>query len=303
MATVWPEGLSAVYFAPQDLLSPSSIAVAAAPVLAAALFLLSGKLRRDRNLQFGILFYLISVAPVLQLVPFGRAPMANRFSYLPSVGLLLCAYFLAAKLWRAFRGAKYPLAVLAAGCLAVSCFLTVQRLSVWEDSTTLWVDVLRRYPDASFAYYNMGQHYLSRGEPGMAMENYNLAIGLEPDVPAYYINRGNLFRIAGEPALAVEDYRKALSLEPDDPAAYFNLGNTLMQTGELQRAAEAYRNALALEPSFAVAWQNLGSSLAGQGEFDEALECFQRALHLDPSLEPARRNIERLSEEMRSVQP
>lgn len=303
IATFWPAGLSAVYLAPQDLLSPGSIAVVLALVLAAVLFLLSGRLRRDRKLQFGILFYVITVAPVLQLVPFGRAPMANRFSYLPSVGLLLCVYFLAGKVWRAFRSARFPLIILAAGCFAASCFLTVRRLSVWEDSTTLWMDVLRRYPDASFAYYNLGQHYLSQGDPGKAMEYYNLAIGLEPDVPAYYINRGNLFRIAGEPAMAAEDYRKALSLEPNDPVAYFNLGNTLMQTGDLQRAAEAYRNALALEPSFAVAWQNLGSSLAGMGEFEEALDCFQRALQLDPSLEPARRNIERLSGETGSVQP
>lgn len=289
-----PEGISPVYPVPKDLMSPSSVVVIVLLAAAAVSLLASKRLRRDRMLTFGLLFFFLSIAPMLQIVPFGRAPMANRFSYLPSVGLLLALTALGRYLWRAGRPLRLLIALLLPALLAGACLLTTARMDAWKDSGALWSEVLLEHPELSYAYYNLGHHHLSAGDPQRALDCYTRAIELDPDVSAYHINRGNLFLNAGEAEGAARDYATAVRLDPSNAAAHFNLGNALRRMGRLEAAVEVYGNALELDPQMATAWLNLGSCEAELGNSGRALECFETALRLDPGMDAARRNLERL---------
>jgi tetratricopeptide (TPR) repeat protein len=289
-----PMDIAPVYPVPQDLMSPTSVVVIVLLAAATALLLASKRLRRDQMLAFGLIFYLLSIAPVLQIVPFGRAPMANRFSYLPSVGLLLALTALGRYLWRAARPLRLLTLLLLPGLLAGACLLTAGRLDAWRDSETLWSEVLIEHPELSYAYYNLGHHYLSEGNPQRALDCYTRAIELDSGVSAYYINRGNLFLNVGETEGAARDYATAVRLDPANAAAHFNLGNALRRMGRLEAAADVYGNALELNPQMATAWLNLGSCEAELGNSGRAMECYETALRLDPGLDAARRNLERL---------
>ena len=289
-----PSDLSPVYPVPQDLMSPGTLAVAVLLAAVATSFVISGKLRRDRMLTFGLVFYILSISPMLQILPFGRAPMANRFSYLPSVGLLLAVTALGRTLWRAARPFRALIALLLPGLLAGACLMTAGRLDVWKDSGSFWSEVLMEHPQLSYAYYNLGHHYLSEGNPQRAVDCYTRAIELEPDIPGYYINRGNMFLKAGEAEGAAHDYATAIQLDPGNAAAHFNLGNALRRMGRLEAAVEVYGNALDLDPQMATAWLNLGSCEAELGNLERALDCFETALRIDPGLDGARRNLARL---------
>ena len=149
-ATLLPAGLSTVYSVPEDLISLRTFAVALALAGGVLLLIFNRRLRSSRMFLFGAVFYLVSIAPMLQVVPFGRSPAANRFSYLASVGVLICLAVLLRKLWRAFRWSRIPLILLAAGALTASCVSTSERLEIWRDSVSLWTDVLVENPDLSF---------------------------------------------------------------------------------------------------------------------------------------------------------
>lgn len=189
------------------LVSPFIVAVLAALVLYSK--------RYTKKIIFGTLFFLLTILPVIQIVPCGNWITADRFTYLTSVGL----FYLAAEgaRWLYLRiksSAKIKLFVLfgiLAGIIAVLSVLSWQRCGVWKNSLTLWSDALKKYPNSSAAYNNRATAYIAQKEYDLAIEDCSMTLQIEPNHALAYYNRALAYSGKGEFDKASADFKKYLT--------------------------------------------------------------------------------------------
>ncbi len=197
--TVWPAGLSCLYpyfaFPGNPMFFASLIALFVAG-LGAAVFVWG---RSSRAVAFSSLFFLLTLLPVLQIVPLGRIIVADRYAYLPLLGLFYgfsegVSWLYARGFRRAGRAVRVFLVVFAAGCVVGLGVLTAGRCAVWRDSGTLWRDALIHYPASSIACNNLGVFYVQSGRDEEAAELFRRALEIDP---AYAEPRDNLTLLEG----------------------------------------------------------------------------------------------------------
>lgn len=262
---LWPVDLAVLYPHPglvETLEGPGPLAVAGSLLALVATSVGSVWLARRRGwweLPVGWFLYLVLLLPVVGLVQVGPQAMADRYSYLPALGLFLV---LGAGLQRlAARGtAGRTLALVATAAILAACVpVTRAQVRVWESSETLW------------------RHALA-----VTHENH-----------AAHNNLGQALRRQGRDEEALVHYREAVRIRPDDGQAHFNLANTLAELGHADAARRHYATALRLDPGSAAALNNLGNEFAREGRGTEAIEMFQRAVQAQPALLAARENLAR----------
>ena len=277
---VVPLGLSAFYPL------PGTPGAALPPVLPAALLLalalaaavLSLGRHRER-LRFGVLFFLVSILPVLQIVPIGQAVTADRYTYLPSFGLFWLAGEGFARLLQRLSGPRRggwtrAAAAWAGLALAVVCLaqLTWRRTQVWRDGVTLWENVITSYPDSALARKNLGIARHERSDAAGAVEDLTVALRQTPFDPDVYRSRGSAYVDLGQSDLALADFDRAVGLKPDHAEALNNRGALLAARGALLRALSDFDRAIAVNPRYAMALLNRARArealgdLAGAGE-------------------------------------
>ncbi len=327
--TVFPFQLSAFYPSPTFNL----------PGLAAAGFgfaflILTALSFRRRRLFFGNAFFLLALAPVIQLLPTGPAAAADRYTYLPSIGLFFLAGLLVSRLSRS-ESIVRPLrhiSFAAAGAIVLLLIpLTRSRCRVWRDSLSLWNDVLDKLPELDLAWNNRGLAWAEMGEWHKAVEDYNRAIEIEPRVHLPYTNRGMawarlgrldraladlnraislnpraaralanrgaIHQMLGMEAAARADYDRTLGIDPNDYKTYFNRGQLNLDTGRWEEAREDFTRAIGFDPGDAQSFYYRGLAHQRLGLFGRARQDYLRALQLQPDREePARalREIERI---------
>ncbi len=197
--TVWPVGLSCLYpyfaFPGNPIFFASLIALFVAG-LGGAVFAWG---RSSRVVAFSSLFFLLTLLPVLQIVPLGRIIVADRYAYLPLLGLFYgfsegMAWLYARDLRQGGRVVRVFLIVLAAGCVVGLGAMTARRCTVWRDSGTLWRDALLRHPASSIACNNLGVFYAHSGRQEEAARMFRRALAIDP---AYAGPRNNLLLLEG----------------------------------------------------------------------------------------------------------
>lgn len=271
--TVAPWGLAALYpYPPAATSAPPPGAYAAIAAVVAAAGLIVASRNRFRALALGAGFYLATVALVLQIVPVGGALAADRYSYLPAVGLSVA---LAAVLTRlAFRRA------IAVVVIAVSVLLagaTWARCGVWHDAMSLWNDVLAKQPNAALAYQNRGVAKAAAGDHRGAIADYDAAIRLSPSYADAWANRGGSKADLGDPDGALTDLQEAVRIDPRRATYRFNLGLVLGDKGRWDEALASLSEAIQLKPDFAAAYLNRGLALAQVGRTAEGAVDVKRA--------------------------
>ena len=248
-----PIGLSSYHPYPTEL-SPGHYLGAVILVGLAVLVAKGGKWRRD--LAFGLALFSVNLLFVLQVVSAGDAFLAERFTYVGSVGVafLVGRGFEELSRRRFYRNLARPVALVG---LSVLAFATVGRIGIWENSEALWSSVIERYPDsAAVAWTNRGGYRLDEGR-------------LEE---------------------AERDSQRAVDLDPGSSDAWNNLGRIRFERGDLEGAIPFYEKALELRPAFPVALSNRAAVAARQGDLPLALDLLDRALALDPLSTDARRD-------------
>jgi tetratricopeptide (TPR) repeat protein len=280
---VMPLGLSAVYPYPVRADGGLPFGLWLYPLLlfgVAVAFMYS--VRRSRIVAFGIAFFIINIALVLQVTPVGTAFMADRFSYVPSVGAFLIVGVGYQAVTNRFSGARWPArGVLAAYALALS-ILTFQRSLVWRDSLSLWNDVLSKFPSVPVAYNNRGAARAEQGGFAAAMLDYDKAIQLKPDYAKAYNNRGSAKISMGQYEDAIAELDEAIRLEPDYASAYYNRGLANDYLGDTEAAISDYDRAIELNPDFVDAFYSRAGALGNVGQLDRALRDYDRAIELNP---------------------
>ncbi len=281
---VFPTNLQAFYLAP-DLNAIPLIFYLSPFILLGLLLCIYFYFRKNKAVLFGLLFYFFSIVLMLQFIPTGGSGfiMADRYNYLPSVGLLfIIAHYINIALQK-----KNFFKYLSIGFTVVYFFVfsyqTYARTLVWLTSETLWTDMINHDPNSYFAYINRGQYYQDElHDEAKALADYGTSLRLKPNFAEGYNNRGILYLKHQQYDLALSDCEKAVMLNPYNYEAFNNRGTIYLRTGQLDLALTDFNDALKLSPDYASAYFNRGSVYFQKNNFDLALIDYRKALQLDP---------------------
>lgn len=261
---VWPARLSVIY--PLDLNMPLWRAVAAAALLAAISFFVFGPLRRQRYLAAGWLWFLCTLVPVIGLVQVGVQSMADRYTYIPLIGLFVIVAWgsdTIAKTWRFGRiaAAAFSIAVLVSFALCARV-----QLSYWKNSTELFTHATTVTSGNFLAEDLLGVALARQGRIEEAVSHFRTAILIEPDYPEAYYDMGNALKTEGRTEEAMKFYREAIRIKPDYTEAHNNLGVVLFNAGRIEEAASHFSDVLAIIPDDTNARSNLETCMQFLGK-------------------------------------
>jgi tetratricopeptide (TPR) repeat protein len=288
--TFWPVDLAAVYTAgPMESIWPASAAgVLLALLTAGAVW---GAWRGQRWLAVGWFWYLGTLVPTIGLIQVGSQVMADRFLYLPQIGLCIAVVWGAAHLAGLWPSRRWLFGV--GGALAVAGLMVCAwgQTRYWRNSETLWTRTLACSSHNPLAHNNLGDALVERGQADMAIVQYQMALDNKPDYAEAHYNLANVLVKRGQADAAMTHFRTALEIRPDYAEAHNNFGLALADRGEADEAMAHYRKALEIKPDFASAHYNLGLVLAHRGEMEEAMVHYRKALEIEPDYAEAHNNF------------
>jgi Flp pilus assembly protein TadD len=286
---LWPHNL-AVYYPYSGSVSVWQAAGAGLALICLTV-LLMWTARKRPYLAVGWLWYLGTLVPVIGLVQVGSQAMADRYTYLPLVGLFIALAWGVPSLFTGWRH-RQPVFAILATILLVSCTVcTWQQLRHWQNSITLFQHTLRVTTSNHFAHNNLGVALSHNGKLSEAISQYSMALRLKPEAFEVHNNLANALAAQGNVEEAIQHYSEALRLEPDYDKAHNNLGNALASEGKVEEAINHYAEAIKITPDYARAHYNLGNALAAQGKMDEATKHYFEALRVLPDWAGAHNNL------------
>jgi tetratricopeptide (TPR) repeat protein len=223
------------------------------------------------------------LVPVIGLVQVGEQAMADRYAYLPMVGVLVMAVWGVGELCRACRPPRAIVLFLSAVLFVAFAWRAQDQVRTWKNDKTLFGHTLAVTQNNYIAELDLGFWYSNNGDLKQALEHYNAARTMAPDDPTALYNIGNAFARLGDWPEAIRNYQRALELQPNQPEVMDNLGIALAQSKQLPEAITNFEAALKLYPDFADAHNNLGSALFMQGNYVDAAKAFCAAVQNAPS--------------------
>lgn len=241
--------------------------------------------RKKKYLITGWFWYILSLVPVIGIVQVGAQAHADRYTYIPLIGIFIMAVWglhaIACKMGR--RSKVLLNVVLSAVFIGMIC-TTREQIGYWKNGITLFTHGFAVTKGAvnENVYYNFGNLMLEAGRTDEAMSYYRKALEINPGHAKSHINYALLLSNIGRTDEAIEHYRKALE-HGTDAEAHNNLGNLFAKMGRTDEAAFHFRKALEINPDYGDAHYNFGFMLAGMGRTDEAMAHFQMALESNPS--------------------
>ncbi len=253
-----------------------------ASVLMVAVLLTWG--RRNKTVFFGGAFYLITILPVLQIVPVGGFAAAERYSYFASLGL----FFLAGSyLYKMFRGGTRQVMAVAAILLVLitsaESIAAYKRCFVWRDSIAVWSDAIKKCPGAnSFAHNHRGNAFDIMGRDQEAEDDFSRAVAIDPANIAAWYNRSCTYLKLNRPDEAIEDCSRAIALDPAYAKAYSNRGNAYGIKKQFESALSDLSKAIALSPNDPVFYYNRATTYGQMKNYLLAIADFSQAIELDP---------------------
>jgi Tfp pilus assembly protein PilF len=248
--------------------------------------------RRYPFLLMGWLWFVGTLVPNIGLVQAGGVAMAVRFTYIPSIGVLILIVWGASELIGRRNYGAVALSVAEGAAIVLCVALTRQEIGYWRDSETLLWHALAATRDNWFAHYNVGTLLGEKGQTDEAIRQFQEAVRLRPDYAKARINLGVALGQRNRTDEAIRQFQEVLRLQPDYADAHYNLGTALGRKGRTDEAIGQFQEALRLQPDYPQARCNLGIALNQKGRTDEAIRQFQEALRLQPDYPSARRNLD-----------
>ena len=236
-----------------------------------------------RKLPFlfvGWFWYLGTLVPVIGLVQVGMQAMADRYSYLPSIGIAVMLAWGIPLLFNSAYMRKKILFPAAIAILAILAVLIWQQCGYWKNGIELSNHALQVTKANYVAHNNRGAAYVELGQYQLAIEDFNKAIDLKQDYTEAYYNRGTVYFNLGQYQPAIEDFNKTIGLQQDLTEAYNNRGLAYANLGQFQLALDDYNKAIGLEQDYTTAYYNRGIAYANLGQFQPAIEDYNKAIGL-----------------------
>jgi protein O-mannosyl-transferase len=281
----WPAGLSPLYPHPLDLLRTWQVI---ASVLLLGLITVLVIMNRRRGYLFtGWFWFVGTLVPMIGLIQVGEQAMADRYAYLPFVGLFLMVGWGVAEFAQRKRQSTRWLAVPAVAVLGMLGWLTYRQISYWRDSETLWSHALQVTSVRSYkAHFNLAMAYDQQGRFDEAIQQLGESIDPRDEDPNIHLGLGIYDQRHGHLQDAIAEFGATLRLTAD-PAlkadAYSNLGSAYRQLHEFDRAKENFTAALRLNPNQATVLINMGVLAYKTGNYSEAIVYYMHAMSLEPT--------------------
>ena len=306
-------------------------------ILICILLLVIRRARRQPYLPVGWLWYVGTLVPVIGLVQVGEQAFADRYTYLPSIGLFIMAGWLTADMVGKWRYRTVILGLTSAAIMVTLFICTRIQVGYWQNNLTLFGRAakvtennyrmnnnyglalfnngrieeaisqfrqsLRINPEHCKAQNNLGMALLSLGQIDEAIFHFQEAIRLEPEYINAISNLAIAFGRQGKFDKAIENYRRILDLRPNDYIAYFNIGLAMAEKGQYDDAIEYFQNALRLNPDWAMLHYELAAVYYRQNKFDLVVKHCRDALRLKPDFLEVRINLARALVRSGKVQP
>jgi protein O-mannosyl-transferase len=243
------------------------------------------------DLAVGWLWYLGMMIPVIGIVQISYYAHADRYTYLPQIGLYVALTWLVADWCADWRHRQLLLGACSAVILAALIICARAQTSYWRDSESLWTHTLACTTDNLIAHNNLGEALVEKGSLDDAIAQFRIALQIKPDYATAHYNFGNALVQKRDMNGAILEYQSALQSKPDYVEAHNNLANVFIQTGKVGEAISQFRDALKIEPDRAAAHYNLANALFQSGNVDEAISQFQKTLQIEPGHAGARNNL------------
>ena len=279
---IWP-GRLALFYPHHGMPSIRQLGLAIL-VLAAISAAIIWKHRGRPYLVVGWLWYVGTLVPVIGLVQVGEQSMADRYTYVPLIGLFIIIAWATADYMRNRPSRRITLGISAAVVLSALTLCTLQQIGYWQNSVVLFEHTLSVTRNNFAAHLNLGMALAKQGELDRAIEHHRRALQLRPGDAMAHINMGMELALQHKNAEAIKHYQEALRIDPNQPVAYNNLGAAMLSMGgDINEVMEQFRRALQIKPDYANARLNLASMLMAQGKFDEAKQHYRQILQFNPN--------------------
>jgi tetratricopeptide (TPR) repeat protein len=236
--------------------------------------------RKHPYLLVGWLWFLGTLVPVIGMVQVGAQAMADRYAYVPFIGLFIILAWYVADVAGKNTYIKYGLALTSFLIVLALSLLSWQRCQLWGDQIALWDDVLKKN-QVDFAYNFRGLAYVDKGQYRLAMADYNAAIVLDKTFVEAFNNRANLYIKMGRYSPALQDFNEALRHDPKYFNAYYNRGILHLRINELDAAISDFTQAINCESDIADAFNKRGVAFSLKGHYEKAFADFNQALKLN----------------------
>jgi tetratricopeptide (TPR) repeat protein len=278
--TLWPQDLAMLYPYSQEL--PLWQAIGSLLVL----LLVSGAtIRAWRTYPYlvvGWFWFLVTLVPVIGLIQVGSQSMADRYTYIPVIGLFIMAAWGVRDLTYKLPYREVILALLAGAVIVVSAVVTWQQIGYWRDSYTLYRHTLQVTGDNYLIHFNLGLTLERQKDLDGAIREYQEAVRINPGYKLAHGSLGTVLASKGELDAAIGEFQAALLIDPDYQDVHNNLGLALSRKGDLDSAIREYQEALRISPDYIEAHNNLGVAYGKKGNLDAAIREFHEVLRINP---------------------
>ena len=277
----WPSDLVAYY-----PLSAASIVPAKVIGAVVLLLVISGLvfyLRGHRYLVTGWLWYLIMLVPVIGILQVGNQAHADRYTYLPQIGLYLMVAWGGSELIKRWQLRPLVAAVPAFLILIPLALLARAEAAHWRESETLWRHALARTSHNAMAELNLGEALYRKNALDEAVSHFRRAAEIQPDVATIHGSLGVALFSQGQLQEAMDHMRRSLELDPKQAGIHSSFGVALLEAGKVDESLAHLKKALEIDPNEADAHYNLGNTLLRKGAAAEAVAEYERALQLNPN--------------------
>jgi len=283
---VWPARLAPLYPHPGDSLAGWQVGLSFVVLLVISTFVL--RFRSKPYLLVGWLWFLGTLVPVIGLVQVGDQAMADRYAYIPLIGIFVMISWLAAD-GAEVRKIPEPACIGVATCVVLAlALLTHRQLAYWDSSYDLWAHTLAVTKNNFIAEDNLGGALLMDGKTDEAYPHFQAAAQINPRDPMSHTNLGTYLQEHGHSQEAIAEYNTTISLTSDAgllASTYANQGTAYRELGDSTRAQAAYEDALRLNPGQFNAYLGMGQLLEHEGKVGDAIANYSRSVELRPTAE------------------
>jgi tetratricopeptide (TPR) repeat protein len=239
----------------------------------------------------GWFWYLGTLVPVIGIIQVGSQSMADRYTYIPLIGVFIMIVWGLADLFERLRHGEAVLGVISTAVFALLMVATWVQVGFWKNNETLFRHALQVTKNNAIAHINLGLALFDNGDVDGAIRNYRDGLRISPFNPKAYVNLGEALVEHKEPASAIENYLNALKIDPQNAGAHTGLATVLAGMGNTDEAIRHFNEALRVDPHNIEAHNNLGNLMLHKGNLDEAIRHYTEAISINPHQAEAYNNL------------
>ena len=257
----------------------------------AVLFVAVNTSKKYPYISVGLLWFLVTLFPVIGIIQVGDQAMADRYTYIPLTGIFIIFTWGGSDLLKKWTDKKIVPAILAMSVLLVLTMQSFLQTTHWKNNITLFENAIKVTENNWLAHNNLGIALFSEGKLDKAIYHYKKALNIRPDTVGAIKNLGAAMSGKGNLKEAFQYLNKAIVINPEDWDAYYELGKILEKQGKVNEAIRHFAEVIRINPDYAPAYNEIGIILAKKGKLQKSNDFFSKAIQIKPDYKEARNNL------------